>query len=65
MIIRLFLIPLIAMCNVVPRYHTSTWVPYDGVFLLFMVVFALTHGVATAQSIGNAAKFVSFVFSFK
>lgn len=56
--LRLVLVPLIAMCNVVPRYHTATFVPYDGVFLFFMVLFALSHGVATATSIGNCAKSV-------
>uniref|UniRef100_A0A1I7UD42 Equilibrative nucleoside transporter 1 n=2 Tax=Caenorhabditis tropicalis TaxID=1561998 RepID=A0A1I7UD42_9PELO len=41
---RFLLIPLIAMCNVAPRGHTHSMIPYDGVFILLVILLSISHG---------------------
>lgn len=41
---RFSLIPLIAMCNVAPRAHTHAMIPYDGVFILLVILLSISHG---------------------
>ncbi|EGT36507.1 hypothetical protein CAEBREN_25361 [Caenorhabditis brenneri] len=42
--LRFSLIPLIAMCNVAPRAHTHAMIPYDGVFVLLVILLSISHG---------------------
>lgn len=42
--LRFLLIPLIAMCNVAPRAHTHAMIPYDGVFVLLVILLSISHG---------------------
>lgn len=42
--LRFLLIPLIAMCNVAPRSHTHALIPYDGVFVLLVILLSISHG---------------------
>ncbi|EFP01031.1 hypothetical protein GCK72_001412 [Caenorhabditis remanei] len=41
---RFLLIPMIAMCNVSPRSHTHAMIPYDGVFVLLVILLSISHG---------------------
>lgn len=41
---RFLLIPMIAMCNVAPRSHTHAMIPYDGVFVLLVILLSISHG---------------------
>ncbi|CAI5439374.1 unnamed protein product [Caenorhabditis angaria] len=42
--LRVLLIPLLVMCNVMPRVHTHSILPYDGVFILIVILLAVSHG---------------------
>lgn len=42
--LRFLLIPMIAMCNVAPRSHTHALIPYDGVFILLVILLSISHG---------------------
>ncbi|PIC53335.1 hypothetical protein B9Z55_000308 [Caenorhabditis nigoni] len=42
--LRFLLIPMIAMCNVAPRAHTHAMIPYDGVFILLVILLSISHG---------------------
>ncbi|CCA65563.2 Equilibrative nucleoside transporter 1 [Caenorhabditis elegans] len=42
--LRFALIPMIAMCNVAPRAHTHALIPYDGVFVLLVILLSTSHG---------------------
>ncbi|CAI4223141.1 unnamed protein product [Auanema sp. JU1783] len=52
-LLRCVFIPLIIICNIHPRYHTPTLLPYDGVFLLVILLFGITHGHTFSIAVDN------------
>uniref|UniRef100_A0A0M3HHE5 G_PROTEIN_RECEP_F1_2 domain-containing protein n=1 Tax=Ascaris lumbricoides TaxID=6252 RepID=A0A0M3HHE5_ASCLU len=55
--LRLAFIPLLVLCNVHPRSHTSTLFYSDNVFILLMGIFAVSNGLLfTAASISATRK---------
>lgn len=56
--LRVLFVPLIMVCNVEPRFVLPTLLPYDGVFLLIVLLFAITHGFTITLSIMGVAKSV-------
>lgn len=55
--LRLAFIPLLVLCNVHPRSHTSTLFYSDSVFILLMGIFAVSNGLLfTAASISATRK---------
>ncbi|CAI2309292.1 unnamed protein product [Caenorhabditis sp. 36 PRJEB53466] len=47
---RFLLIPMIAMCNVAPRAHTHALIPYDGIFVLLVIILSTSHGFVTTNA---------------
>uniref|UniRef100_A0A8C4RCE0 Uncharacterized protein n=2 Tax=Eptatretus burgeri TaxID=7764 RepID=A0A8C4RCE0_EPTBU len=46
-IARGLFIPLIMLCNVSPRKHTTPWFPHDAWFIIFNILFVFSDGYLT------------------
>uniref|UniRef100_A0A1I7XRD4 MFS domain-containing protein n=1 Tax=Heterorhabditis bacteriophora TaxID=37862 RepID=A0A1I7XRD4_HETBA len=56
--LRIIFIPLIVACNIEPRYHSSTIIPYDGVFVLIILIFSISNGFCLTLTTMNVSKSV-------
>ncbi|CAB3410635.1 unnamed protein product [Caenorhabditis bovis] len=43
-LVRIALIPLIAMCNISPRKYTPSLIPYDGIYVMLIIILGASHG---------------------